>query len=229
MRDPLRLNERLFAFYYPRLVQLAENAEQRETRRELVSRAEGRTLELGAGSGLNLPHYTRRVTELVVTEPSPYMLEHLTARLGSDPPSVGSWSLVQAGAEELPFEADSFDTVLGTYVLCTIPDPVQALDEVARLLKPDGRFLFLEHVHAGEGTMLGHFQDLVELPHRYLAAGCHPNRRTAALLDASPLEIERLQHSTQPRAFPTVRPTIIGSARPAPASTTRLSRRREAF
>ena len=218
MRNPLRLNERLFAFYYPRLVELSENAGQRETRRDLVFGAEGRTLELGAGSGLNLPHYTERVSELVVTEPSPYMLEHLRARLGSDPPPVGSWSLVQAGAEELPFEAESFDTVLGTYVLCTIPDPARALDEVARLLKPDGRFLFLEHVHAGEGTRLGHFQDLVELPHRYLAAGCHPNRRTAGLLDASPLEIERIEHSTQPRALPTVRPTIIGSARPVPAS-----------
>jgi SAM-dependent methyltransferase len=218
MRDPLRLNERLFALYYPRLTQLSENAGERETRRELVSGAEGRTLELGAGSGLNLPHYTGRVSELVVTEPSPDMLEHLRARLGSDPPPVGSWSLVQAGAEELPFEAESFDTVLGTYVLCTIPDPARALAEVASLLKPDGRFLFLEHVHAGEGTILGHFQDLVELPHRYLSAGCHPNRRTAALLDASPLEIEHLEHSNKPRAFPTVRPTSIGSARPAPTS-----------
>lgn len=215
MRDPLGLNERLFAFYYPRLIALSERAGQRETRRELLAEATGRTLELGAGSGLNLAHYTPRVSELIVTEPSPHMLGHLRESLRADPPSVGSWRLVQAGAERLPFAADSFDTVVATYVLCTIGDPAWALVEIARVLRPGGRFLFLEHVHAGEGTRLGRFQDLVEVPHRYLAAGCHPNRRTGALLEASSLDVERLDHGCQPRSIPTVRPTIIGRARRA--------------
>ena len=70
----------------------------------------------------------------------------------------------------------------------------------------------------GLQDMLGRFQDLIELPHRYIAAGCHPNRRTEALLKASPLEVERVEHGVQPRAFPSVRPTIIGSARPVPAT-----------
>ena len=68
-------------------------------------------------------------------------------------------------------------------------------------------------MHAGDGTILGRFQDLVEIPHRYVAAGCHPNRRTESLLADSPFEIERLEHSRQPCSFPTVRPTIIGLAR----------------
>ena len=123
--------------------------------------------------------------------------------------------MVQAGAESLPFADDSFDTVVCTYVLCTVPDPARALVEIERVLVPDGLFLFLEHVHAGEGTLLGRFQDLVELPHRYLAAGCHPNRRTASLLRDSPLLVERLDRGRQPRSVPTVRPTIIGSARAA--------------
>jgi ubiquinone/menaquinone biosynthesis C-methylase UbiE len=215
MRDPFGLNERLFAFYYPRLVRIAENAGQRETRHGLISEAHGRTLELGAGSGLNLPHYTQRVSELIVSEPSPHMRAHLRAALDAEPPPVGCWSIVEAGAERLPFEDASFDTVVGTYVLCTIPDPAQGLREVARVLRRGGTYLFLEHVHAGEGTLLGRFQDLVELPHRYLAAGCHPNRRTGALLEQSPLEVERLVHGAQPRAFPTVKPTIMGSARRA--------------
>jgi SAM-dependent methyltransferase len=212
MRDPLGLNERLFAIYYPRLLALAENAGQRETRRELIARAEGRTLELGAGSGLNLDHYTDRVSELVITEPSAHMLAQLRHKLTEDPPAAGGWKLVQSGAEELPFPDASFDTVLHTYVLCTVPDPAQALREVARVLRPGGRLLFLEHVHAGEGTALGRFQDLVELPHRYIAAGCHPNRRTERLIEDSPLHVESLQHGRQPRAPLTVRPTIRGSA-----------------
>jgi ubiquinone/menaquinone biosynthesis C-methylase UbiE len=212
VRDRLGLNERLFALWYPIVCQLAENAGQRKTRAALVAQASGRTLEIGAGSGLNLPHYTERVTELVVSEPSPHMLTHLRTRLESDPPPVGSWKLVQVGGEELPFADGSFDTVVATFVLCTIPDPGRALAEIARILKPGGRYLFLEHVHAGEGTTLGRFQDLVELPHRYIAAGCHPNRRTERLLAESPLRVERCERGAQPRAPATVRPTIIGSA-----------------
>lgn len=195
---------------------MAERAGQREVRARLVGEARGRTLEIGAGSGLNLPHYTRAVSELVVTEPSPHMLDHLRSALEEDPPPVGSWGLVESGAEELPFPDASFDTVVATYVHCTIPDPGRALREIARVLVPGGRYLYLEHVHAGERTLLGRLQDLVERPHRFIAAGCHPNRRTGELLERSPLEIERLEHLEMPRAVPTVKPAIVGSAR-APA------------
>jgi SAM-dependent methyltransferase len=221
MRDPLGLNERLFAFYYPRLVERAENAGQRETRHGLISQAKGSVLEVGAGSGLNLPHYTSEVSELIVSEPSPHMLSKLRKMLDSDPPPVGSWKLTDAGAEELPFPHGRFDTVVCTYVLCTVPNPERAVAEMTRVLVPGGRLLFLEHVHAGEGTLLGRVQDLLELPHRYLAAGCHPNRRTAQLLDSSELELEHLEHGSQPRAVPTVKPTIIGSARRAGAGRER--------
>jgi ubiquinone/menaquinone biosynthesis C-methylase UbiE len=192
---------------------MAERAGQRETRKQLIGQASGRTLEVGAGSGLNLPHYTASVTELVVSEPSPHMRRHLRAKLDANPPPVGSWELVDCGGEELPFEDGSFDTLTAAYVHCTIPDPRRALAEFARVLRPGGRYLFLEHVHAGEGTALGRVQDLVEAPHSYIAAGCHPNRRTEALLEESNFEVEHLEHGNQPRAFPTVRPTILGSAR----------------
>lgn len=213
MDDPRGLNERLFALWYPPLLEIAERAGQREVRSRLIGQAAGRTLEVGAGSGVNLPHYTSAVTELVVSEPSPHMRRRLSELLPSDPPGVGAWRLADCGGEDLPFDDASFDTVAATYVLCTIPDPARALSEFARVLKPGGRYLFLEHVHAGEGTILGRFQDAVEAPHRYLAAGCHPNRRTEALLARAPLELERLEHRVQRMAFPTVRPTIFGSAR----------------
>ena len=206
------MNERLFAWYYPKICELSERAGQREVRRELIARAAGRTLEIGAGSGLNVPHYTDAVTELVLTEPSRHMLDNLRDLLAEEAPAVASWRLEEAGAEELPFDDAAFDTVVCTYVLCSVPDPERALDEVARVLKPGGRFIYLEHVHDRDGTLLGRAQDLFEIPHRYLAAGCHPNRRTGEAIDDSPLHIERLEHRRMPRAFPLVRSVILGSA-----------------
>lgn len=90
MRDPLGLNERLFAWYYPKICEISERAGRREVRRELIVGAAGRALELGAGSGLNIPHYTDSVTELVVSEPSPHMLDTLRDLLESEPPAAGS-------------------------------------------------------------------------------------------------------------------------------------------
>jgi ubiquinone/menaquinone biosynthesis C-methylase UbiE len=213
--DPRGLNARLFALWYPPLCELAERAGQRKVRRQLIGAASGRTLEVGAGSGANLRHYSEDVTELIISEPSPHMRNRLRTLLDSDPPRVRSWQLTDSGGEELPFEDASFDTVAATYVLCTIPNPTRALAEFARVLKPGGRYLFLEHVHAGEGTLLGRFQDLIARPHRYIAAGCNPNRRTEALLASCALTVERLDRGDQPRAFPSVRPIIVGSARRA--------------
>lgn len=212
MRDPLGLNERLFAAYYPRLIQRSEDAGQRETRRRLVSGAAGVTIEVGAGSGINVAHYTDSVTELVLTEPSPHMLAHLRDAVRERRPPVGSLEIVQASALELPFADGRFDTAVCTFVMCSVPDPSAALEEIARVLRPGGRLLFLEHVHAGEGTLLGRFQDLIEVPHRYVAAGCYPNRRTERLLAESPLTVHSLEHGHQPRSPPTVRPAIIGTA-----------------
>jgi SAM-dependent methyltransferase len=214
VRDPWGLNERLFARYYPIVAGWSEAAGQSETRRKLLSEARGRTLEIGAGNGYNSPHYPATVTQLVLTEPSPHMLTALDEQLRADDPAVGSWQLMAADATRLPFDDGSFDTVVASFVHCTIPSPATALGEIARVLKPDGRYLFMEHVRAREGTLLARIQDAVELPHRYLAAGCHPNRRTAELLDASPLNVVRIEHGRMPRSSPTVRPVIHGIAEP---------------
>ncbi|HEV7204383.1 MAG TPA: class I SAM-dependent methyltransferase [Jatrophihabitans sp.] len=212
MRDPWGLNERMFAKWYPKVVGLSEDAGQRETRAELIGQARGRTLELGAGNGYNLPHYPAAVTELVVTEPSPHMLAHLRAALQADPPPVGSWELVRTGAEELPFDDDSFDTVTAAFVHCTIPRPRLALREIARVLRPGGRYLFLEHVRSPDNRLLAAFQDAIAIPHTYIAAGCHPNRRIEALIADSPLDLVGVTHGHMPRSFPSVRPTIRGVA-----------------
>lgn len=212
-RDPWGLNERAFAWYYPRLMSVSERAGGAALRARVVSGAVGRTLEIGAGNGYNLPHYTSAVTHLLVTEPSPHMVELLRDRLATDPTPAGKCELVRTGAEVLPFPDASFDTVTAGYVHCTIPRPELAIAEITRVLKPGGRYLFIEHVRARDGSLLARMQDVIEPLHVYVAAGCHPNRRTEQLLRNSALSVERLEHTTLPMSFPSVRPVILGSAR----------------
>lgn len=212
MRDRWGLNERLFGFYYPIIVGLSELAGQRKTRRALLAQARGRTLEIGAGNGYNVPHYTSSVSELILTEPSRHLARRLRRRLESSAPQVGSWALSAATAGELPFPDESFDTVIGTYVLCTVPDPRQALKEIHRVLRHSGVYLFLEHVRAAEGTVTGVMQDVLAPVNRYFGAGCHPNRRTEQTIRDSPLTVDHLEHGTMPLAVPILRPTILGSA-----------------
>lgn len=212
-RDRWGLNERAFAWYYPRLMGLSERAGGAALRARALRQAVGRTLEIGAGNGYNLPHYTSAVSELVITEPSRYMVALLRKRLAADPPPVGEWEVVQTGAEELPFPDASFDTVTSGYVHCSIRAPERAVAEIARVLKPGGRYLFIEHVRARDGSLLGRVQDVIEPLHVYVAAGCHPNRRTENMLRDSELSVERVEHTTLPMSSPSVRPVILGSAR----------------
>jgi ubiquinone/menaquinone biosynthesis C-methylase UbiE len=197
------LSERLFASYYPSVAAKSERAGQAATRDELLAGARGRVLEVGAGHGLNLAHYPQGLDELVLTDPSPWMLARAPA--GVD--------IRQAGLPSLPFADGRFDTVVCTYVLCSVEDPAAALAEIARMLAPGGALLFLEHVRAADGSALGRVQDLIVAPHRLAAAGCRPNRRTEDVLAASPLQVQWLVHGKQPSALPTVAPTIMGVAR----------------
>jgi ubiquinone/menaquinone biosynthesis C-methylase UbiE len=209
---PARLYEatwgRLFALGYDRFMAASERAGLRARRRRLLSDAGGATLEIGAGTGLNVDLYPPGVSELVLTEPSAAMAGRLRAKLGAH----SATSVVQAPAERLPFEADRFDTVVATLVLCTVPEPAAALAEAARVLRPGGRFLFLEHVRA-PGRRLARWQDRLERPWRLFGAGCRCNRDTAASIEASPLRIEELERGEIPRALPLVRPMIVGAAR----------------
>lgn len=188
----------------------SEQAGQFEMRARLLAQARGSTLEIGAGNGFNLPHYTPAVDELVLTEPSPAMLDLLRTNIADHPPTVGTCRLVETGAEVLPFDDDSFDTVTSAYVQCTVPHPSAALREIARVLRPGGTYLFLEHVR-GDG-LRGRAQDLVSPLHVLVAAGCHPNRRFLDLVSASPLALRDVEHGRMPRGFPTVAPIVLGSA-----------------
>jgi ubiquinone/menaquinone biosynthesis C-methylase UbiE len=190
-------------------------------RAALLAEAHGRTLELGAGTGLNLAHYPPAVTELTLTEPEEPMAKRLEARvaeLSGEPGRIRELAeagqpveVVRAPAEQLPFDDGSFETVVATLVLCTATDPTRALDEVARVLVPGGRFLFLEHVRSDDPAR-GRWQDRLVRPWGVVGHGCRPNQDTAALLRASPLHVERLDATHLPKALPLVRPAISGAA-----------------
>ena len=212
---PGKLSDRLwgpfFARGYDRFTKGTEEAGLRDKRRELLARANGRTLEIGAGTGANLELYPEAVTDLVLTEPDEHMraqLERKATALGRRPEVVG------AGAEGLPFPDASFDTVVATLVLCTIPAPRQALEEIARVLKPDGRLLFIEHVRS-EDAGRARWQDRLERPWGWFGRGCHPNRDTVAMINESALEIGELKRDKLPKAPPIVRPLVVGEARPS--------------
>jgi ubiquinone/menaquinone biosynthesis C-methylase UbiE len=197
-----------FAAMYDRAFAATEDAGLREMRREALSEARGRTIDLGAGTGANLELYPEAVSELVLAEPDPHMAKQLYEKLARSPRSA---DLVEASAERLPFEDSSFDTAVFTLVLCTVPDPQAALTEAARILKPGSKLLFIEHVRA-EDAGLARWQDRLEKPWRFIGDGCHCNRDTIANIEASPLTVERAEQGKLPKAPPIVRPLVRGSA-----------------
>jgi ubiquinone/menaquinone biosynthesis C-methylase UbiE len=143
--------KRLFLWCYAGTYDLfngpAERAGLREQRHDLLTQATGATIEIGAGTGLNLAHYPPAVTRLALIEPDPHMSRRLrrrAARSGRDA-EIGS-----ATADRLPFPDASFDTAVVTFTLCSIPDEQAALREITRVLAPGGRLLFLEHVRSAD-------------------------------------------------------------------------------
>jgi ubiquinone/menaquinone biosynthesis C-methylase UbiE len=199
---------RVFAATYDRSLKATEEAGLRQMRRELLARAGGRVLELGAGTGVNLALYPDGVEDLTLVEPDPHMAKRLRAKLAG---SGRVASVAEAPAERLPFADASFDSVVATLVLCTVPDPVATLAEAARLLRPGGRLLFVEHVRAEEPG-LARWQDRLEKPWRFLGDGCHCNRDTVATIAASPLQMEDVERGRLPKAPPIVTPLARGSA-----------------
>ena len=199
---------RLFAAVYDWMLKGSEEAGLHERRGALLRDASGRTLEIGAGTGLNMDLYPDTARPLVLTEPEEPMARRLRERVGSRA------EVVEAGADNLPFADGSFDTVVSTLVLCTVPDPEAALREIRRVLKPDGKLLFLEHVRA-EDAGLAKWQDRLTPVWRVIGRGCHPNRDTAASMRAAGYTLERLDHDRTPKAPPIVKPLIAGVARPA--------------
>jgi ubiquinone/menaquinone biosynthesis C-methylase UbiE len=148
-------------------------------RRDVVPAATGRVLEIGVGTGLNFGLYGD-IDELIGIEPDPHMLERARRRTEQVGRPV---SLHQVGAEQMPFEDDSFDTIVLTFTLCTIPDVPASLAEMRRVLRRDGRLLFVEHTRSKQ-TGLARVQDALTPIWKVFGGGCHLNRPAPDLMRA---------------------------------------------
>ena len=172
-----------------------------ELREQALASAQGHVLEIGFGTGLNLPHYPHAVTSLTALDPATLLPRKVARRVSRGSLPV---ELVRLSAETLPFEDGRFDCAVSTWTLCTIPDPVAALREVRRVLKPGGTYVFLEHGRSDD-AWVAKWQDFFNPIERVIACGCNLNRPIDALISQGGLKIDRLDRFLLPGV-----PRIVG-------------------
>ena len=172
----------------PRLCDLAMRNKQLVPFRErVIGAAEGRVLEIGVGSGINLPFYRSPVREVLALEPAPRLVT-----MARSAPHVTSMpvSFLQASAEAIPLDKYSVDTIVTTWTLCSIPQPGAALAEMRRVLRPGGKLLFVEHGLAPDEAVR-RWQDRLTPAWRYISGGCHLNRPIRSMIDAAGFRIDQ--------------------------------------
>ena len=172
-----------------------------EQREQALASAQGHVLEIGFGTGLNLPHYPQAVTSLTALDPATLLPKKVARRISRGSLPV---KLVRLSAETLPFEDGRFDCAVSTWTLCTIPNPVAALREVRRVLKPSGTYVFLEHGRSDD-AWVAKWQDFFNPIQRVIACGCNLNRPIDALISQGGLKIDRLDRFLLPGV-----PRIVG-------------------
>ena len=197
---------RLYAFMYDRIGRGSEAAGLQRERVALLAQARGNTVEIGAGTGLNLDHYPPTVTHLTLVEPDRHMRKRLRQRVARIRPDA---AVLDARAESLPLPDASVDTVVVTFVLCSVADHTAALAEITRVLRPGGQLLFLEHVRDTD-PQIADKQD--HAPFLYSWIGCHPNRATLEAITHSPLSVVNVRHGQVPKAPVIERPMVVGVA-----------------
>lgn len=196
-------------FVLPRLINAAmSNKDSTRCRSEIVPQARGEVLEVGIGSGLNLPFYCNQVTRVRGVDPSKELLQMAQKRAGSVRIPV---ELLNSSAEELPVENQAVDTVVMTWTLCSIANPESALAEMLRVLKLGGNLLFVEHGLAPESKVRA-WQNRINRPWRAFTGGCNLNRKIDHLISAAGFRIVQMDTSYLPGPRPFTF-TYRGSAR----------------
>ena len=197
---------------FPRLMEWFMSREPfRLLRADLLQAAHGEVLEIGFGTGLNLAHYPSCISSLSTIDPAVILPRKVQDRIAAVSFPVKT---LHTTAEYLPYPDQQFDIVVSTWTLCTIPDPVQALKETARVLKPSGQFLFLEHGRSDD-PHVARWQDRLNPIQNVIGCGCHLNRQIDRLIEDSGLRIVTLTRFDM-RDVPRIGGTMYrGSATPA--------------
>ncbi|MDN5745370.1 MAG: class I SAM-dependent methyltransferase [Nocardioidaceae bacterium] len=201
-------SQRFFAAWYPAMMRRVEAAGQADIRARNLAPATGHTLDLGTGNGFSVRHYPPAVTELVMLEPNPALREHIQRHTADI--RAQAWQIVDGDAYALPFEDNSFDTVAASLVFCSLQRPPAALEELARVLKPGGAFLFHEHVRGTGARRV--LQELMTPLQKRIADGCHPNRDFETDLRRSSLTVDSIEHLRMPKGPSPVVPMVVGRA-----------------
>jgi ubiquinone/menaquinone biosynthesis C-methylase UbiE len=194
----------------PRLIDLAlRNKQLRPFRERVVGAAEGRVLEIGVGSGRNLPFYRAAAREIYALEPAPRLVA-----MARNAPRATTMpvTFIEASAEAIPLDEHSVDTVVMTWTLCSIPEAVAALAEMRRVLRPGGRLMFVEHGQAPDARVRW-WQDRLTPVWRRIGGGCHLNRPIRGMIESAGFRIDRIETGYIPGPKPM---TFMyeGSARP---------------
>jgi len=179
-------------------------------RDRLLEAASGEVLEIGAGTGLNLNHYPPGLERLVLSEPEQHKADLLLKKAADLEIEA---EFVRASAETLPFEDDSFDTVVATLVFCTVGDPETAIAEVRRVLRPGGKWLLLEHIRS-DRPRVGRIQDTIARPWAAVADGCQCNRPTIRMIESGGFQVEIKSVADKTLMPPVARPIVAGVAQP---------------
>ncbi|WP_088051903.1 class I SAM-dependent methyltransferase [Virgibacillus dakarensis] len=173
---------------FPRVYDMAmlplERTKFNKIRKALVSKASGRVLEIGSGTGINFPYY-RNASQVDAIEPNPVMNKRSNKRIESSRIPIQPYLMK---AEKLPFADSTFDSVVATLVFCTIPEPVKAIQEIQRVGKPGAKILLFEHVRMNQ-KLLGKAQDLLTPTWKKI---CHLNRNTLELLTQANVSIKKI-------------------------------------
>ena len=200
----------LSAFFYDSLLAKSEEACLMEWRSELVKHVHGNVLEIGAGTGANILFYPKNGIELTLSEPDKHMRTQLEAKVkneGLDHVTISSHTI-----EENHRPDATFDCVVSTLVCCSVPNLASAFSEIKRILKPDGYFIFLEHVGAEKGTRRRRWQNRLTPLWCKISGNCHLNRETEIAFNNAGFTFKEIKRESMRKATPLVRPTIRGIA-----------------
>jgi ubiquinone/menaquinone biosynthesis C-methylase UbiE len=200
----------LAAYIYDRIMADTEAACLRPWRQELLSTVTGNVLEIGAGTGANISFYNIETVNLTLCEPDPIMRKQLKQKIVDA--HLLNVIVSNDCAEEINVSDHSMDCVVSTLVCCSVKDLSASLQEIKRVLKPGGRFIFLEHVAAEAGTDRSRWQNILNPVWKKIAGNCHLNRHTQQAIITAGFELELIKNESMRKAIPVIRPTIRGVA-----------------